>query len=109
MFTKACDLSELREGKYDVAAVNRTLVLLVWPRGGQLVALQGMCPHANEPLADARFDGSILACRHHDWEFDGATGQCVRGKPCKLAEYPVQIRDGEVHVDVTGVVPNRAA
>ncbi|MCK9991234.1 MAG: hypothetical protein RugAbin2_02248 [Rugosibacter sp.] len=31
MFAKACDESELREGKYEVAAVNRTLVLVVWP------------------------------------------------------------------------------
>jgi toluene monooxygenase system ferredoxin subunit len=108
MFAKACDLNELAEGKYDVAAVNRTLVLLVWAQGGQPRAFQGMCPHANEPLADARFDGKVLACRHHDWEFDGETGQCVRGKACKLAEYPLQIKDGEIHVDVEGITSNRA-
>lgn len=34
MFTKACVLNELKEGKTDVAAVERTLVLLVWPQGG---------------------------------------------------------------------------
>jgi toluene monooxygenase system ferredoxin subunit len=109
MFAKACDLSELSEGKYDVAAVNRTLILLVWPVGGQPRAFQGMCPHANEPLADARFDGKTLLCRHHEWEFDGTTGNCIKGKPCKLAEYPVEIKDGEIHVAVAAAAPNRAA
>lgn len=37
------------------------------------------------------------------------TGNCIKGKPCKLAEYRVQIRDGEIHVDVAGVAPNRVA
>lgn len=108
MFAKACDMSELKEGKYDVAAINRTLVLLVWPLGGQPRAFQGMCPHANEPLADARFDGKVLSCRHHEWEFAGTTGDCIKGQPCKLAEFRVEIKDGEIHVDVAGIVPNRA-
>ena len=109
MFTKACDLSELKEGKTDVAAVERKLVLLVWPQGGKPTAYQGMCPHANEPLADARFDGKVIACRHHDWEFDGTTGACIRGKPCQLAEYPLEIRGSEIFVDVSSVVPNRVS
>ncbi len=108
MFTKACDLNESKEGKTDVAAVERTLVLLVWPQGGKPMAYQGMCPHANEPLMDAFFDGKVISCRHHEWEFDATSGACIRGKPCKLAEYPLQISDGEILVDVSGVTPNRA-
>jgi toluene monooxygenase system ferredoxin subunit len=106
MFVKACDESELIEGKYDVAVPNRTLVLLIWTEGGQPRAFQGMCPHQKEPLADARFDGKILECHHHDWQFDGATGKCVKGKPCSLAEYPVKIEDGVVYIDTEGVEPN---
>lgn len=52
-----------------------------------------MCPHANEPLADAKFDGT--------------TGDRIKGKPCKLAEFPIEIKGGEIHVDVVGIVPNR--
>lgn len=102
MFAKACDENELKEGKYEVAAVNRVLVLLVWPRGGQPRAFQGMCPHAREPLADARFDGVLLTCRHHDWVFDGSTGVCKQ-MPCRLAEYPLKIENGEVLVDTADV------
>ena len=103
MFAKACEENELKEGKYEVAAVNRTLVLIVWPTGGQPRAFQGMCPHANEPLADAHFDGKVLGCRHHDWEFDGVSGVCTKGKPCSLAEYPLKIENGEVLIDTADV------
>ncbi|QXP89687.1 Rieske 2Fe-2S domain-containing protein [Methylococcus capsulatus] len=105
MFTKACDESELREGKYEVVAVNRTLMLVVWPSGGRPRAFQGMCPHAREPLADARFDGRTLTCAHHDWEFD-SDGGCIKGKRCTLAEYPLKIENGEVLIDTDGVSAN---
>jgi toluene monooxygenase system ferredoxin subunit len=105
MYEKACDVSELIEGKYDVAVVKRTLLLVIWPEGGEPRAFQGMCPHAKEPLADARFDGKVLECHHHDWQFDGTTGKCVKGKPCQLTEYPSRIEDGALMVDVEGIEP----
>jgi len=106
MFAKACDETDLREGKYEVAAVNRTLVLVVWPKDGQPHAFQGMCPHAKEPLADAFFDGKVLTCRHHDWTFDGASGACILPTKCALAEYPLKIEGGEVLVDTADVTAN---
>ncbi len=108
MFVKAFEFSRLREGAFEVAAVERTLLLLVWPEGGRLRAFQGLCPHALEPLSDARFDGDVLVCPYHKWTFDGATGNCVRGRKCRLAEYPLEIRGDAVMVDVAGIRPNRA-
>ena len=106
MFAKACDENELREGKYEVVAVNRTLMLVVWPLDEQPRAFQGMCPHSNEPLADARFDGKVLTCSHHDWAFNSSTGACIKGQHCTLAEYPLKIENGEVLIDTDGVTPN---
>jgi toluene monooxygenase system ferredoxin subunit len=106
MFTKACDFHELREGKYEVVALNRTLMVIVWPRDEQPRAYQGLCPHFREPLADARFDGKTLTCSHHDWAFAGVTGACIKGQPCTLAEYPLKIEGGEVLIDTDGITPN---
>jgi toluene monooxygenase system ferredoxin subunit len=106
MFIKACDEADLIEGKYEVAVANKTLVMIIWPIDGQPRAFQGMCPHAKEPLADARFDGKVLECHHHDWQFDGNNGKCIKGKPCGLAEYPLKIEEGAVLIDVEGIEPN---
>lgn len=109
MFSKACDLSELIEGKYEVVGLNRTLMLIVWPTGEQPRAFQGLCPHAREPLADARFDGKTLTCTHHDWAFNGTSGACIKGKPCTLAEYPLKIEGGDVLIDTDNVIQNFVA
>lgn len=107
MFAKACDTSDLREGKYEVAAVNRQLVLVVWPTGGQPKAFQGICPHGDATLADARFDGQTLTCVHHEWSFDGASGDCIQPGQCTLAEYPLKIEGGDVLIDTEGIKPNK--
>ncbi len=106
MYAKACRSSDLVEGGLEVAAVERTLVLVLWPKGGTPRAFQGFCPHAREPLADARFDGDTLVCPHHDWVFDGRSGKCLDGKRCRLAEYPLRIEGGDVLVDVAEVEAN---
>jgi toluene monooxygenase system ferredoxin subunit len=77
-----------------------------WPIGVSFAPFRGLRRHANGPLADARFDGGVLSCRHHEWEF---AGQCVKGKPCKIAECPVEIANDELLFDGAGVAPNRAA
>ena len=106
MYERACRHADLVEGGLEVAAVARTLVLILWPQGGSPRAFQGFCPHAREPLADARFDGDTLVCPHHDWIFDARSGKCLEGKRCRLAEYPLRVEGGEVLVDVAGVAPN---
>lgn len=105
MYEKVCDFSDLVEGKYEVAVAKRALVLIVWPEGGEPRAFQAICPHAKEPLADATFDGAKIECRYHGWTFDAASGKCIKGKPCRLAEYPLRIEAGSVLIDADGVVP----
>jgi toluene monooxygenase system ferredoxin subunit len=51
----------------------------------------------------------VLTCTHHDWEFSGESGDCIKGKPCALAEYPLKIENGEVLVDTADITPCRLA
>lgn len=106
MFLPACRLDDLRDSRFEVAAVDRTLVLVVWPEGGAPRAFQGFCPHKREPLGEATFTGSTLVCPYHDWVFDAADGRCTDGKPCRLAEYPLRVEGNDVLVETDGVEPN---
>ena len=109
MFMKACRRADLVEGGLEVAAVDRTLVLIVWPNGAAPRAYQGFCPHARQPLASAPFDGRALVCPYHDWAFDGRSGARVdggKGKSCRLAAYPLRIEGEDVMVDVAGIEAN---
>ncbi len=106
MYRKACRQRDLEQGGLEVAAVARTLVLIVWPRGGTPRAFQGFCPHAREPLVNAAFDGETLVCPYHDWVFDARSGKCLDGKRCRLAEYPLKVQGEDVMIDVEGVKAN---
>ncbi|TAL79477.1 MAG: (2Fe-2S)-binding protein [Beijerinckiaceae bacterium] len=105
MYEKVCDFSELAEGQYEIVVAKRALVLIIWPKGGEPRAFQAICPHAKEPLADAWFDGARIECRHHGWIFDATNGKCIKGKPCRLTEYPLRIEGGAVLIDADGIVP----
>ena len=67
---------------------------------GEVFALDGVCPHVGGPLAHGTLHGRTLACPWHGWEFDCATGEHDRNSACRIATYPVAVRDGEVWVDL---------
>ena len=68
---------------------------------GELYAMDGICPHSGGPLGHGALEGYLLACPFHAWEFDCRTGTSPVDDHLKLATYPVQVRDGEIYVDLT--------
>lgn len=48
--------------------------VLVINAGGNYYACQAMCPHLNTPLEEGSFDGQILTCHQHLWQWSIATG-----------------------------------
>jgi nitrite reductase/ring-hydroxylating ferredoxin subunit len=45
--------------------------------GGQLHALDSVCPHAGGPLGDGDLDDDAVVCPYHGWAFDLRTGACA--------------------------------
>ncbi|XUM24295.1 Rieske 2Fe-2S domain-containing protein [Bradyrhizobium oligotrophicum S58] len=109
-FTAVCPTSAMAEGGMGLYHVGKKSVLLLWPRGGELKAYRGRCPHADVPLTDATFDGRTITCPHHQWGFDGVNGKCVTHLVRNaLHAYPLQVEGDEIQVDVGPVKPARAA
>lgn len=75
-------------------------IIVLWPEGGQPKAYDGECPHQGLPLSDGYFDGKVLVCAAHNWDFDGATGNCINPGQCTLKAYPLEIKGEEVLVDL---------
>jgi nitrite reductase/ring-hydroxylating ferredoxin subunit len=42
--------------------------------GGEIHALDGICPHRGAPLAYGALHGYTIVCPWHAWEFDCRTG-----------------------------------
>lgn len=108
-FQRVCSLDDLWEGDMAAFDVGDTEVLLIWPNGGEVRAVQAMCPHQDIALAEGQFDGKTLVCRAHLWQFDPATGKGVNPTDCALALYPTKVEGDDIFVDVDGIQPLHAA
>ena len=107
-FTLVCSLDDLWEGDMIGHDVAGQAIVLLYPVGGKVVAIQGSCPHQEFSLAEGEFDGEkILTCSAHVWQFDVTTGLGVNPEGCELATYPVKVEDNKVYVDPEGIVPMR--
>jgi toluene monooxygenase system ferredoxin subunit len=99
-----CHANAVAEGGMGLFQVGRKSVLITWPKGGELKAYRGRCPHADMPLNEATFDGEKVMCPHHQWGFDASSGKCVTHMVRNaLHPYELQVMGNEIHVDV-GVV-----
>lgn len=100
-FTPICPTSAVPEGGMGLFKAGKKSVLLVWPTGGALKAYRGRCPHADVPLDEASFNGTVVTCHHHQWGFDAANGKCVTHIVRNaLHPYPVRVEGEEIQVDV---------
>jgi toluene monooxygenase system ferredoxin subunit len=61
------------------------LRVLVARSGDRYYGYQAMCPHMDVPLEDGFYDGAVITCHQHLWQWDARTGE-----PMGLAEAPLQ-------------------
>ena len=99
----ALPLAELEaKGRALVKRGGRQIALFATPGGVRAIA--NRCPHEGYPLSEGTLaegpGGCTLTCNWHNWKFDLTTGE-VAGGGDAVRVFPVEIRDGMVHVDVS--------
>ena len=82
MFTRVCSLDDLWEGDMESFEVAGKEILVIHADGGDLYAVQGICPHQEIPLEQGTLRAKTLTCRAHlckwDHVFSGlASAACV--------------------------------
>ena len=113
-FEFAAALADIPEDEAFGVTVDRYDLALA-KHGDEVFALQDLCSHANIPLSEGEVavdaDGTCtVECYLHGSTFDLRSGKptCFPATE-PVATFPVEIRDGDVYVDVTttlnGVTP----
>lgn len=92
-----CRLEELTDGKHVRVSLPNGLELAVYNIGGELHAMDNLCPHRGAPLSEGDLCGHIIECWLHGWQFDLRTGECLTVTE-RLRTYEVMVKDGEVRV-----------
>ena len=98
-FIKVAGLDELSEGKPKAVKVGGHSIAL-FSHLGNVYATDNQCPHMGYPLTRGRVRNGVLTCDWHGWSYDMGGGGCFTGGCDDLATFPVEVRDGEIYVDV---------
>jgi toluene monooxygenase system ferredoxin subunit len=96
-WTKVCSLSDLRANELRPQEINGIPVLVVNGSSRRMVIPQS-CPHMSNSLAEGVFDGHVLTCTKHLWQWSIDAG----GEPVGMAEAPLlcyetRESDGDLH------------
>ncbi len=98
-FIRAAQAGEITPGSIHEFQVGATAVAVANVEG-KFFAINNVCMHRGGPLGEGELDRQIVTCPWHGWQFDVTTGHMV-GNPAIAAPcYAVEVRDGDIFVDV---------
>jgi len=98
--TKVCSTADVpANGMKEVELEGKTILIV--NSGDEYYAFQGICPHQEVRLCEGLFDGSVLTCHEHLWQWEVKN----KGAPIGLAEapleyYDVKVENGDVFVSI---------
>jgi nitrite reductase/ring-hydroxylating ferredoxin subunit len=98
-FVRAARLDEVRAaGHISVSLPGRSLALFF--HDGKVYAVDNRCPHMGFPLHRGSVQDGILTCHWHHARFDLESGGTFDQFADEAHVFPVEIRDGDVWVDL---------
>ena len=98
-FVKVAAASEVEDGKPKAVRVEGHSIAL-FHHEGSIYATDNQCPHMGYPLVRGHVKRGVLACDWHGWSYDMEGGGCFTGGCDDLATFPVEVRNGDIYIDV---------
>ena len=100
-WTRVCDVDDVEEEDVIGVTVDGRDVAVYRDEDGEFYASDGHCTHEQMLLCDGLVMDGIIECPNYNRRFRISDGKAV-GPPVTvdLRTYPVQVEDGEVHVDL---------
>jgi len=72
----------------------------VFHHKGQWYALRNQCLHRGGPVCTGRLVGDTITCPWHGYQYDVTDGRLLSDASAALETYPVEVREGEIHLQV---------
>ena len=74
------------------------LAVLVVHAGDRQLAYQAQCPHMEVALEDGFYDGAVLTCHQHLWQWDVRTGAPLGDAEAPLVRCALREEEGVLYV-----------
>jgi toluene monooxygenase system ferredoxin subunit len=78
--------------------------VLVANSGSEYFAVQATCPHQEVALCEGMYDGKVLTCHQHLWQWDIRTGAAMGIAEAPLERYDVTVEGDAVYVHAQGAL-----
>src|SRR5258706_13058574 len=95
--TFVCPKSQVPPNGMVECAVDGRVKLLVANAGDDYFAYQAICPHQDVPLCEGLYDGAVLTCHQHLWQWDIRTGAPIGLAEAPLESFPVQVEGDSIY------------
>ena len=102
--TLICRIAEIPANGMKECEAESGLKLLIANSGSEYFAVQAICPHQDVPLCEGLFDGAVLTCHQHLWQWDIRTGAPMGLAEAPLERYDVQIEGDAIFVGSQGAL-----
>ena len=99
-YQRIASVAKVTQDGLHTVRVNGHVVVLVHHEG-EIYALDNRCPHMGFPLDRGSVQDGILTCHWHHARFDLCTGGAFDLWADDTPNFPVEVRNGDVFVDVT--------
>lgn len=95
---RVCNTAEIPSNGMKEYDIEGGLKVLIANAGDRYYAYQGICPHQDVNLGEGYYDGAVLTCHQHLWQWDISSGKEIGLAEAPLEKYEVLVEDGEIFV-----------
>jgi len=93
-----CRVAEIPENGLKECELEGGLKLVVANSGGEFFGFQAVCPHQDVPLCEGLFDGAVLTCHMHLWQWDVRSGAPIGLAEAPLQKYPLAVEGDSLYL-----------
>jgi toluene monooxygenase system ferredoxin subunit len=94
-----CKLDDVDQGSMKTVEVDGTEFLVLRGEEDDVLVVPPSCPHMQTRLCEGFFDGQLLTCSQHLWQWSVKDGSMQGIAEAPLAIYPSRRIDGELRID----------
>ena len=97
---RVAGLNEIPPGETKAIKLKQGRTIALFNVDGRIHATDNQCPHMGYPLTRGAIRHGILTCDWHGRSFDLEGGGCFNKECDDLQIFPVDVRDGDVWINV---------
>jgi toluene monooxygenase system ferredoxin subunit len=94
-----CKLDEIEPATMKSVTVDGTEFLVLRGEEDDILVIPPSCPHMQTPLCEGFFDGCLLTCSQHLWQWSVKDGSMQGIAEAPLVVYPSKREGGELRID----------